>query len=212
MSSQAKFQLFGGLFAPSADFYDMLSKQADKTHEGMECLAVWLNNHDDDLRGQVVRDREREADELKFALRKKLVDSFITPFDREDVYDLCTSLDEVINAAKSTVREVEAFEIPRQTKGMCDLAALLVEGTRCLAASFSALRTNRNEALEQALKARKIENQVTKAYRIAISALFEEDDIKKILKFKEVYKALLSVAEKIDIVAEKLMHAIVKMG
>ncbi|MFN8655524.1 MAG: DUF47 family protein [Candidatus Obscuribacterales bacterium] len=212
MGTQAKFNLFGGLFEPSADFYDMLSKQANKTLEGMEALQEWLGSQDEDARGQDVRDREREADELKFALGKKLVETFITPFDREDVYDLSLSLDEVINAAKGTVREVEAFEVPRQVKGMCDLAALLVEGTRCLAAAFAALRTDRREAAEQALMARKIENKVTKAYRLAISELFEEDDIKRILRFKEVYKTLLLAAEKIDVVGEKLLHAIIKMG
>lgn len=212
MGTQSKFNLFGGFFEPSADFYDMLSKQANKTLEGMEALSAWLASHDGDSRGQDVRDREREADELKFGLGKKLVETFITPFDREDVYDLSLSLDEVINAAKGTVREVEAFEVPRQVKGMCDLAALLVEGTRCLAASFAALRTDRREAAEQALMARKIENKVTKAYRLAISELFEEDDIKKILRFKEVYKTLLLAAEKIDVVGEKLLHAIIKMG
>lgn len=212
MGSQEKFTLFGGLFEPSTDFYDMLARQANKTLEGVEALEQWLNQDDADARGQMVRDREREADELKFELGKRLGETFITPFDREDVYDLSLSLDEVINAAKSTVREVEAFDIPRKTKGMCDLAALLVEGTRCLAQAFAALKTDRPEAAEQARMAKKIENKVTKAYRAAISELFAEDDIKKILKFKEVYKALLLVAERIDVVGEKLLHAIIKMG
>jgi uncharacterized protein Yka (UPF0111/DUF47 family) len=212
MRTQTKFKLFGGLFEPSTDFYDMLSRQANKTLEGVEALSSWLNQDDSDARGQMVRDREREADELKFELGKKLVETFITPFDREDVYDLSLSLDEVINAAKSTVREIEAFDIPRQTKGLSDLAALLVEGTRCLAQAFAALKTDRRQAAEQARMARKIENKVTKAYRAAISELFDEDDIKKILKFKEVYKSLLFAAEKIDVVGEKLLHAIIKMG
>lgn len=212
MGSQAKFNLFGGLFESSADFYQLLTSQANKTLQGMEALAAWLSHHDDDARGQVVADLEREADEIKLELRKKLVETFITPFDREDVNDLSMTLDEVINSAKATVREMEAFEIPRETKGMCDLAALLVEGTRCLAASFAALRTNRREAAEQAMMARKIENRVTKAYRVAIRELFAEEDVRKILKYMEVYKALLRTAEKIDVVGEKLLHAIIKMG
>src|SRR5690348_3227265 len=98
--------LFGKVFEPKVDFYALLSQQANKTLEGMEALAEWMRS-DSNERCQTVRVLEEEADQLKFQLGQKLVESFVTPIDREDIYDLSGRLDEVINAAKATLREME---------------------------------------------------------------------------------------------------------
>ncbi len=203
--------LFGAIFVPSVDFYAMLNRQADKTLEGMKALEVWLRE-DGEERCETVRELERQADDLKLELGKRLQESFITPFDREDIYDLSARLDEVINSAKATVREIEAFGIkPGDHPIICEMAGILVRGTECLALSFRALKDRREEANEHARAARKLENQLTKTYRQAMQVLFTLDDVKEILRVREVYKSLLAGAERIDVVGEKLAHAIVKM-
>jgi uncharacterized protein Yka (UPF0111/DUF47 family) len=205
--------LFGRLLEPTHDFYAMLNGQAAKTLEGLRALEDWVDDDCPD-RCQTVRDLENEADEIKLDLGKKLTESFITPFDREDIYDLSQLLDEVINAAKGVVREIEAYDV-RPSNGapaIRELCAILTEGTQSLVLAFAALRNEPKSAYEQATLARKAENRLTKAYRLAVRELFAEDDLKLIMRVIEVYRSLLNAAEKIDNVGEKLLHAIIKMS
>jgi len=197
-------------FEPETDFYALLSQQATTTVKGMEALSAWLQSGAQE-RGQLVRDLEKEADEQKMALVSKLAETFITPLDREDIYDLSMRLDDVINAAKTTVREVEAVEMNTKDTTLIEMADSLVEGTRCISLSFSHMQSNMKEAYDQASLARKAERRVAKLYREAITELFHHDDVKKILKAREVYRCLVTAGERIDVVGEKLQFVAIKM-
>jgi uncharacterized protein Yka (UPF0111/DUF47 family) len=94
--------LWGGVLEPSTDFYGLLNSHAAKVLNAVEALKDWIIADDRDQRFQRVRDFELEADVLKLQLGQKLVESFITPFDREDIYELGMRMDEVANAVKST--------------------------------------------------------------------------------------------------------------
>src|ERR1700727_968666 len=98
------------LLEPKVDFFAMLSSQAATTLAGVVALEDWISNGAHG-RCQKVRALKNEADELKLELGRKLAESFITPIDREDLYDLSGFLDEVINSAKAVAREIEAMEI-----------------------------------------------------------------------------------------------------
>jgi uncharacterized protein Yka (UPF0111/DUF47 family) len=205
--------LFGRIFQPTTDFYAMLNTQAKKTVEGMQALSDWVNDEKAEERCQTVRDLENEADELKLELGRRLQESFITPFDREDIYDISLRLDEVINAGKSVVREIEAFgTLPSLHPEIRQMAAVLLEGTQALALSIAALRTDLREASNQASIARKADNRLSKVYRTSMQQLLLSDDLKMIIRVTEVYKSLLLGGERIDVVGEHLLHAIMKMS
>ncbi|MBI4534411.1 MAG: DUF47 family protein [Candidatus Melainabacteria bacterium] len=205
------FAWLGRILEPSTDFYGMLNRQAAKTLEGLEALDAWIGDGAEE-RCQTVRDLERQADELKLDLERRLVESFVTPLDREDIYDLSARMDEIINAAKSTVREIEALEISADDLYLREMSQVLVEGTRCVVQSFSWLKGDPKEASNQAFLVRKSENRFTKIYRQAMRQLFMLDDFKKVLRTREVYRSMLACAERIDIVGEKLLHVIVKIS
>jgi uncharacterized protein Yka (UPF0111/DUF47 family) len=203
---------FSKVFEPQTDFYKILIDQATMTLHGLEALECWINDGADE-RCQTVRDFESKADEIKLDLQKRLVDSFVTPFDREDIYDLSTRLDEIINSAKGTAREIEAFTMNPEDAYMTEMARTLVEGARCLVNAFTALREkNFSEAEVQASLARKSENRLSKVYRQAMRELFSINDLKKIMRTVEVYRSFVVAAEHIDRVGAKLQHVIVKIS
>jgi len=199
------------LIEPKTDFYAMLHSQASATLAGMVALQEWIKDGAKG-RGQKVRDLENEADELKLELSRKLAESFITPFDREDLYDLSLKLDEVINAGKAAAREIEAMEIHGDDEFLQDMAATLVEGTRCVHQSFVHLNTNPAEASNQARLACKSDTRFSKIYRNAMRHLFTSDDFKLILKRREVYSCMAQAASRIEDIGEKLAHVIVKIS
>lgn len=203
---------FSKVFEPQTDFYKILIDQATMTLHGLEALECWINDGADE-RCQTVRDFESKADEIKLDLQKRLVDSFVTPFDREDIYDLSTRLDEIINSAKGTAREIEAFTMNPEDAYMTEMARTLVEGARCLVNAFTTLREkNFSEAEVQASLARKSENRLSKVYRQAMRELFSINDLKKIMRTVEVYRSFVVAAEHIDRVGAKLQHVIVKIS
>lgn len=202
---------FSGIFEPTVDFFELLNKQADKTHEGMQALAKWLKE-DGDERGQSVRDLEREADDLKMDLERKLVSSFVTPFDREDIFELSWTMDEVINSAKGVVREMEAMSVSAQGTRLVEMAEMLVEGTQLMKNSVHALKKDLREAGMQALQVRKTDSRFGKIYRPAVNELLEHHDFKTVFRVKEVYRVMLEAADRIDRVGETLLHTILKMS
>jgi uncharacterized protein Yka (UPF0111/DUF47 family) len=208
---RAHLHWFSGIFEPTVDFFALLNQQADKTLEGMQALQTWLKD-DGITRCQIVRDLEKEADQMKLDLEKKLVKSFVTPFDREDIYELSTTMDEVINSAKNVVREMEAMQIISEGTHLVELADVLVEGTTCVKNSIHAMRKDLRTAGDQAIQSRKTDTRAAKIYRLAMQELLREDDFKKIFRVKEVYKVMMEGAERIDRVGETLLHAIVKMS
>lgn len=207
--TEKKFRWFAGIFEPTVDFFALLSTQAAKTTEGVEALALWLKN-EPGATGQRVRELEREADEMKYSLARKLEDSFVTPIDREDIYELSLSLDEVINSAKDVVRAMEAFDVQAE-EHLADMSQVLLEGTRFLKDSIDSMKSDSKLAAQKAQAARKEENKFSKKYRNAMRELFAQDDLKLILKVNEVYKTMMVGANHLDRVGEKVLHVLVKL-
>ncbi len=188
----------------------MLTEQASITLEGMEALEKWIEEGADG-RCQTVRDLEHKADKHKLRLESALVATLITPIDREDIYDLSHRLDEVINCAKRTVREMEALEVRPEGTVLHKMAGTLVEGSRSLLISFTNLASDLSEAANQASLARKADSKLEKIYRRAMQELFQSDDVKDIMRKGEVYRTMIIAGHRIDVVGEKLSHVIVKM-
>jgi uncharacterized protein Yka (UPF0111/DUF47 family) len=199
------------LFKPKVDFYLLLQQQAETTLAGMVALEHYMTNGEKE-HSQKVRELEKFADGQKLALERKLNDSFVTPFDREDIYDVSVFMDEIINAAKAVVRETEAMQLVPRDALYKEMAGTLVEGTRAIHGSIHQLHLNLPEAASHANLARKSENQFNKSYREAMTHLYDKDDLKVILKTSEVLRCMLNGATRIDRLGEKLLHVIVKLS
>jgi len=79
-------------------FFDLFAKQASNIHVGAEALHKMLSHYTGvPEQVQIVKAIEHEGDEITHALFTKLNQTFITPFDREDIYELCSRLDDVID-------------------------------------------------------------------------------------------------------------------
>ena len=141
-------------FEPRIDFFKLLAEQAQTTLSGMEALETWIGEGIWE-RCQLVRDLEHKADEQKLFIQQCLVDSLVTPFDREDIYDLSTRLDEVVNSARTTAREIEAWDISPDDGYINEMGVLLVKGVKHLLESFQHLKVDFEQSAGHAMKARK---------------------------------------------------------
>src|SRR5471032_3142687 len=91
------------------DFFQMLLDQARMSEAGLKQLCDFAKNPVQALGAEVER-TEKNADELRRVLIDALNRTFVTPFDREDIFSLSRAIDDVVDYAKSTVEEMMLFE------------------------------------------------------------------------------------------------------
>ena len=193
-------------------FLELLEKQADYAVECLEDLRAYVKAPDDDLARKITR-IEKEADEVRRILIDELNNTFITPFDREDIFTLSMTIDDVTDYAKTTVDSFVLFKV-EPNKYIQRMVALLADATIELQRATHRLEDHPNVANEHAVRAKAMENRVEKVYREALANLFQEpDDLKQvaeILKYREIYRHLSNAADRGDEAANVIGDIIIK--
>jgi uncharacterized protein Yka (UPF0111/DUF47 family) len=191
------------------DVLGLLAEQIAVTAAGMDAFARW--GAGDASQSDTVRTAEHEADKRKRALIAAVRESFTTPLDPEDLFELSRGLDEVINGAKNTVREADALTIaPDATMGtMCGQIA---EGVQHLRDAFGALGHDPDAANTASAAAIKAQRNLERTYRAAMSELIGREDLRDVLGRQELYRRLTRISDAIVAVADRVTYAMVKEG
>ena len=189
-------------------FFDILSSQAAKTLEGLDALWNFAENGTKE-NANLVRDVERQADELRRILIEELDSTFITPIDREDIYALSRAIDDVVDYANTTVDEMEIYEV-KGDEHIKEMVNILRKAARELDDAVKILKDYPKIASEHAVKAKSYENQMEKAYHVALAALFKGTDTVYMLKMREIYRHLSNAADRGDEAANIISSIVMK--
>lgn len=197
----------------SSHFVQLLSQQADKTREGLETLEAFFQKTDPAL-ARRVEQIEKEADELRRILIDDLNRAFVTPIDREDLFALSRTIDDVLDYGYSTVDELVIFQL-QPTELMGKMVTILREAAEEIHLGVVQLRERPQVALQHAMRAKKLENRAEALYREAIAELFQEpktvEDVMVMLKKREIYRHLSNAADRGDEAANIISDIVVKM-
>jgi uncharacterized protein Yka (UPF0111/DUF47 family) len=191
------------------DFSGMLYAQSEKVLEGLDALHAWAEGANDGTRKKV-KDIEREADELRRILIEELNQTFVTPFDREDIFGLSRAIDDIMDYADRTVDEMEIYEL-KPNRFIIDMIDILRKATRELSDSIRLIQKYPSIALEHATKAKALENEMEHAYLRSLSNLFKGSDTVYMLKMREIYRHLSNAADRGDEAANLIGDIVVKM-
>ncbi|WP_287843586.1 DUF47 family protein [Caldanaerobacter sp.] len=201
--------VFKWLFTESIDFYKLLQEQSKLTLQGVTALERYMFTGSEEDGKEVTR-LEKLADRKREELIKELDRTFITPFDREDIFNLSKAIDDILDYSDSTVEEMEIYEL-EPTPELREIVEVIRISTELIHESVCNLNKDRKEGMRQALQAKKYENRVENLYRKNLAKLFEGDDIKYILKMREIFRHLSNCADRIDLAGDILGHIYVKM-
>jgi len=199
------WKLFGS--KREVDFFDLLLDQAEKTNTGCQALVKYLEGDGD--REEISR-LEREADDIRRILIDELNHTFITPIDREDIFALSRAIDDVIDHAKNTVKEMEVFEVDAN-EHLCQMAELLQKGAEQLVAAMRHLKKHPNVAVEYAVRAKRIENRMNDRYLDALKQLLSGHDQRMMFSLREIYRHFNRSADRVDEAANIISNVVVKM-
>ncbi len=191
------------------DFCGMLQSQSEKVVEGLDALYAWAEKSDERQRERV-KEIEREADELRRILIEELNQTFVTPFDREDIFSLSRAIDDVMDYADRTVDEMEIYEV-KPNIHVTQMIDILRKSARELSDAIRLIQKYPNIALEHATKAKALENEMENSYHRALAQLFKGTDTVYMLKMREIYRHLSNAADRGDEAANLIGDIVVKM-
>jgi len=194
----------------NVDFYKLLEDHAQKVYESYRKLVKYFEKGDPEISEEIYF-LERDADDLRRILIDRLNHTLITPFDREDIFTLSRAVDDIIDAAKSTVEEIKIFNI-EPTKELLIMAKVLREGTLEIYDSLRNLKENPNVAMEHAKRAKATENQMNVVYLESLAELFDDENntTSYMMKMRELYRHLKRSADSCDDAANVISDIIVK--
>ena len=193
-------------------FLELLEKQAEFAIEGMEALLKYIRQPDESLAHEVTK-IEKQADEVRRILIDELNRTFVTPIDREDIFALSLTIDDVLDYAESTIEEMYLLEV-EPNDYMERMVSLLTDAAREIYMGVLRLEDHPNVANDHAVRAKALENRMETVYREAIADLFamprDIDHVVEMLKLREIYRHLSNAADRGDEAANVIGDIVVK--
>jgi predicted phosphate transport protein (TIGR00153 family) len=193
-------------------FLELLSRQTEFTVQGMEALKQYMQKPDSTLADRVSK-IESEADEVRRILIDELNRTFVTPFDREDIFSLSLTIDDILDYAESTVDEMVMLKVD-PNPFLERMVSLLTDAAMEINRGVLQLVDHPNVANDHAVRAKALENRVEQVYREAIADLFQDPrdlaEVMEILKLREIYRHLSNAADRGDQAANVIGDIVVK--
>jgi uncharacterized protein Yka (UPF0111/DUF47 family) len=203
------------LIPREAKFFDLFDETAATLTRAagkfLDMLTAFDNLAD---RSEDLKKEEGKCDEIIERIIKALDTSFLTPFDREDIHTLATSLDDVMDSMEETAHRFAVFRIERPTEASIALARIIHE---CCTHLQQAVRKCRNMKKPEEIQAHvldivRLENDADKIYRDSDSALFADApaDILLLIKLRELYSWLEDTIDACKKVARVVAEIVIK--
>lgn len=193
-------------------FYDMFVEMAQNLIAGARLMKALLENFQD-VPAQVakLKDIEHHGDDMMHALMTKLNQTFITPFDREDIHRLASSIDDVLDLLNAAGDRIMVYKIKAVPKESAQLAGLILQQSEELERALAKLEKNQQSVMQHCVEINRLENEADRVTREAVGGLFDvEKDPINLIKIKELYEVLELATDKAEDAANVIESVILK--
>jgi len=194
-------------------FIQLLIQQSEITTQGLAMLLDFIHDPSEE-HIKALRQQEYEADEVRRVLIDELHNTFVTPLDREDIFNISLNVDEMLDYAYSTLEGMRLLKV-----GADEYLTQMLEYNHNAAnelwMAMQRLRNNPRVAGEHAQRTRKLENEVDRLYRVAIADLFTKaKDFKQmmsLLRRREIYRHVSNMADRAAAAADVVGMVVMKL-
>ncbi|MBL7752098.1 MAG: DUF47 family protein [Chitinophagaceae bacterium] len=197
-------------------FYELFEKVADNGAIMGQKLKDIVAEPDFDKRAALiieVEDLEHANDDLTHRIFTELGRNFITPFDREDIHYLATSLDDIADYIYASAKKINFYRVNPNDTGMQKFADMIEQGTVLVRKAVGGLRDMKNlrQVTESLVKINSLENQADDVFDLCIERLFAmEEDAKEVIKKREIYQVMEIVTDKCEDASNVIESIIIK--
>ncbi len=192
-------------------FYDHFTAAADNLVQGADLLALLLSpGADRSAIAKRLRDVEHASDEITHTVMRQLNSTFVTPFDREDIYRLANRLDDVMDFMEAAADLVVLYELEELPPENAQVIAVLQRAATLTAQAMPRLR-GMKDLEEYWIEVNRLENEADQIYRRTVARLFNgQYDALTALKLKDVADELEAAADALEDVADAVETITVK--
>jgi len=193
-------------------FYHLFQKQGELISEASRLLldGVRSGNSKLTVASHEISELEHRADEVIHEIFTRLNQTFITPIDPEDIHNISSALDDVMDGIEDTSHRLVSYKIDPIPPNMILLAENVAQCAKSLVAAMDALEKN-GPTMEHCIEINRLENEADRIGRSAIVDLFDnEKDPIRLIKLKEVYEFFEATVDSCEDVADVLQNVVVK--
>ena len=199
------------LFPKEEDFFLLFRRQAALVREACDQLHDMMEKFDRlEERTKSLKDVEHRADLVTHELFERLNRTFITPLEREDIHDLASGLDDVVDAAEAIGSRLLLFRITQSRPEAVRMTAILVACARQIEQAVENLKNLQN-LMSFSIEINRLENEADAISRQVVADLFTgQHDILDVMRWKEIYGRLENAADKCEDVANTIESIVIK--
>jgi predicted phosphate transport protein (TIGR00153 family) len=197
-------------------FYSLFEEVADGVAGMGKLMKDVTTEPDFDKRASLIsqiEDQEHINDELTHKIFTELGRNFITPFDREDIHYLASSLDDICDYIFAAAKKINFYKVNPNDTGIQKMADLILQASEQIQNAVKELRNMRDmrKITDALVKVNSIENQADDIFDMSIDRLFEtEPDAKEVIKKREIYQVMEIVTDKCEDAANVIESIIIK--
>ena len=193
------------------DFFVLFQKQAEYVVAGAQAFVNLLEHYSAvQQRVQSIKAIEHAGEVNTDHIFRMLNQTFITPFDREDIHELGSTMDDVIDLVDAAASRFELYRVSRVRPGTDELCKVLAAATVELNEAIHAMQSP-DKALHRVIEINRLENESDRICRTLIAQLFEEErDPVEIIKWKEIYEVIETAVDKCEDVSNVIESVILK--
>ncbi|MGW0228338.1 DUF47 domain-containing protein [Actinopolymorpha singaporensis] len=192
-------------------FYDLFAKSASILVDGARLFAEMLaDDADRQASARLMKDAEHRADEATHEIIRRVNSTFVTPFDREDIYRLAAGLDDVMDYMEAAVDSIVLYELDQLPEGLEQQVEVLQRAAALTAEAMPRLRTMR-DLEEYWIEVNRLENLGDQIHRQMLAKLFSGAyDALTVLKVKDVIELVELAVDAFEKVANTVEQIAVK--
>ena len=203
------------LFPKKIDFYEIFDRALENVSRAADTMVEMLRSFDREefaKKAKTIYEFEQEGDMLTHDIFKNLNRTFLTPIDREDIHELASRIDDVLDLIWATVDRMVIYNIDKPTAELISMADDLHITTDILKKALRELRAKQYDRVQEyCIEINRLENRVDRVYRNALGKLLsEETDPIHIIKWKDIYTILEDASDRSEDVANVLESIVLK--
>ena len=190
--------------ANDVEIMTVLQNQANNLVNASKVLLELIGNYTTlNEKNAILKNLEHEGDQLTHRLFTIIDRTFITPLDKEDISELTSAIDQVLDGTYGASDRLVLLKIQRPSQYMQEFTNLLLTACQEIYKGVVELHKGKRESLLEHSKAiSNCEHEGDNIYRLAIANLFDKDDAIEIIKLKEIYETLESALDRCRDVAD----------
>ena len=197
-------------------FFKLFEAQAAYNTKAVKAFKELVKNWDEKSPAfEIIREIEHEADITTHEIYDKLNRTFITPFDREDIHQLASEMDDIVDMVQSLCNRMHLYHIRNSTPDLVQLVDILDQATDAIRKAIGDLqdKDKTRRVLDYCIEINRLENTGDHARDMALSKLFEgQPDPIDVIKWKEIYEVVEGAIDRCEDIANTIETILVKQA